>query len=287
MEYEVFVSYKRKNKEQVLKLVSVLERRLEVRCWIDLTGIESSTQFASKICNAIDNCRVVLFMYSEEHLHIDYENDYTIKELNYARAKGKKVVLVKLDDAALDNVFLLEFGTKDFIESKDRYQMEKLISNLSNWLGRQTKTSEDPFEQGVRLFEQGQFRDAYRIFIKLAQEGHRRAQYYVGICYSQGKGVKQDLQAAAKWISEADKHNAETAVRNSSQNIDDDYHKAVDLFKNHWYREAYKIFLNLAQRGHVESQYYVALCYSQGKGVEVNLDAAAKWYAAADNNKDR
>ena len=99
-------------------------------CWI-----ESSAQFASKICKAIDIADVVLFMHSSVHLDIDFENDWTIKELNYAHAKKKRVVLVKLDNAPLDNIFLMEYGSKNNIDSRDETQFQKLVKDLKAWLG--------------------------------------------------------------------------------------------------------------------------------------------------------
>lgn len=131
----IFISYKRKNKGQVFSIVKKIETQLGVKCWVDLDGIESSAQFASKICKAIDTAEVVLFMHSSVHLDIDFENDWTIKELNYAHAKKKKVVLVILDNAPLDNIFLMEYGSKNNIDSRDEAQFQKLMKDLKTWLG--------------------------------------------------------------------------------------------------------------------------------------------------------
>ena len=130
----IFISYKRANKEQVFPIVSQIEEQLGVKCWVDLDGIECSSQFASVICKAIDAADVVLFMYSSVHLDIDFENDWTIKEHNYARAKKKRVVLVILDDAPLDNIFLMEYGSKNNIDSRVNEQMQKLLKDLKAWL---------------------------------------------------------------------------------------------------------------------------------------------------------
>ena len=131
---KIFISYKRKNKDQVFPIVDYIERELSVKCWVDLDGIESSAQFASVICKAIDSADVILFMHSSVHLNIDFETDWTIKELNYAQAKKKRVVLVKLDSSPLDNIFLMDYGTKNNIDSRDSVQLQKLISDLRNWL---------------------------------------------------------------------------------------------------------------------------------------------------------
>jgi len=78
---------------------------------------------------------VVLFMHSSVHLDIDFENDWTIKELNYAHAKKKRVVLVKLDGSQLDNIFLMEYGSKNNIDSRDETQFQKLVKDMKAWLG--------------------------------------------------------------------------------------------------------------------------------------------------------
>ncbi len=130
----IFISYKRKNKDQVFSIVEKIETQLGVKCWVDLDSIESSAQFRSIICNAIDTAEVVLFMHSSVHLNIDFQKDWTIKELNYAEAKEKRVVLIKLDDSKLDNIFLLDYGSKNNIDSRDEAQFQKLLNYLSKWL---------------------------------------------------------------------------------------------------------------------------------------------------------
>lgn len=59
----IFVSYKRKDKETVFKIVRQIEEATTVKCWIDLDGIESSSQFAPVICKAIDNAEVVFYVF--------------------------------------------------------------------------------------------------------------------------------------------------------------------------------------------------------------------------------
>ena len=130
----IFISYKRANKDKVFPLVEHIEKQLDCKCWVDLDGIESSVQFASVICHAIDDSEVVLFMHSSVHLNIDFETDWTIKELNYAQMKKKRIQLVKLDEAPLNNIFLMEFGSKNNTDTQDPIQIQKLINDLREWL---------------------------------------------------------------------------------------------------------------------------------------------------------
>lgn len=130
----IFVSYKRKDSRQVYSIIDEIKSRLGVDCWYDIDGIETQAQFVSKICCAIDQAEVVLFMHSKNHLDIDFENDWTIKELNYATVKKKKIILVKLDDAPLENIFLFEYGSKNYITAADEMQRDKLIKDLGRLL---------------------------------------------------------------------------------------------------------------------------------------------------------
>ena len=147
---QIFISYKRADKDKVFPLVAKIEKELGCECWVDLDGIESSVQFASVICRAIDNAEVVLFMHSSIHATIDFESDWTIKELNYAQNKKKRVVLVKLDDTPLDNIFLLEYGSKNNIDSNDPVQFNKLLNDLKSWIHLPSDISSKP-SQGQSL----------------------------------------------------------------------------------------------------------------------------------------
>lgn len=145
---QIFISYKRADKDKVFPLVAKIEKELGCECWVDLDGIESSVQFASVICRAIDNAEVVLFMHSSIHATIDFESDWTIKELNYAQNKKKRVVLVKLDDTPLDNIFLLEYGSKNNRDSKDPTQFSRLLKDLRSWLHLPATTTSE-LSQGL------------------------------------------------------------------------------------------------------------------------------------------
>ena len=141
----IFISYKRVNKEPVFALIDRIERELGVKCWVDLDGIETSAQFASKICTAIDRAEVVLFMHSSAHLDIDYDNDWTVRELNYAHSENKHVVLVKLDNAPLKNIFNLIYGTRNNIDSRNPDQWNILMRDLRKWLNLEApKTQPTP-----------------------------------------------------------------------------------------------------------------------------------------------
>lgn len=84
----IFISYKRADKEKVFTIKEEIESALGERCWVDIDGIESDAQFKNVIISAINDCEIVLFMYSKTHSKIvDFEKDWTVRELNFASKK--------------------------------------------------------------------------------------------------------------------------------------------------------------------------------------------------------
>ncbi|MDJ0949537.1 MAG: tetratricopeptide repeat protein [Alphaproteobacteria bacterium] len=54
---------------------------------------------------------------------------------------------------------------------------------------------------GEAAFDRGDFEAAYREFLPLAQAGNRKAQFWIGRLYFEGKGVPEDGRKAAKWLT--------------------------------------------------------------------------------------
>lgn len=132
---QIFISYKRDDLDMVWSIKDKIEKQTGKNCWIDLDGIESDAQFANVIIKAINQAKVFLFMYSSKHTEIeDYENDWTIREINFALKKKKRIVFVNIDGSKLTDWFELIFGTKQQIDAKSSKEMNKLCSDIKKWL---------------------------------------------------------------------------------------------------------------------------------------------------------
>lgn len=131
----IFISYKRVDKEKVFKIKNQIESALGEKCWIDLDGIESDAQFMNVIIKAIRECEVLLFMYSKTHTQItDFEKDWTVRELNFASKKEKRIVFVNIDGSALSDEFEFMYGTKQHVDATSSFAINKLICDLGKWL---------------------------------------------------------------------------------------------------------------------------------------------------------
>ena len=133
MKYDVFISYSRKDFDEVSALLETIRKEVPgLSVWFDIDGIESGDDFEEKIISAIDNSSYVLFALSDNSL----ESEWTKAEVMYAKNTDKKVIPVLLKGAQLKKWFLFKFGTIDCIDSTNSIQMEKLCQNLSDWTGR-------------------------------------------------------------------------------------------------------------------------------------------------------
>lgn len=129
----IFISYSRKDIHIVEPLVREIERRLDVKCWIDLDGIESDAEnFSKVICNAINTMDVFLFMDSQN----SEKSEWAGNEIHFAQKKNKKIVLILLDGKLNEDVFVLEYGKRDNINPRNGEQSDKLIRNIHKWLNK-------------------------------------------------------------------------------------------------------------------------------------------------------
>ena len=135
MKYDIFISYKRVDKDKVFPIKDFIERNTGYNCWIDLDGIESDAQFADIIIKAINNAEVFLFMYSNTHSKIEnFEEDWTVREINFAQIKKKRIVFVNIDDSPLSDYFNFRFSTKQQVAATSDVAMKKLCADIRQWL---------------------------------------------------------------------------------------------------------------------------------------------------------
>lgn len=132
----IFISYKRADKDKVFAIKERIEQETGISCWIDLEGIESDAPFRYSIIQAIDNCKVMLFMYSASHKKItDWVHDWTVRELGYAEHMKKRIVFINLDNTELFGVFAFEYGHKQRVDANSDEALTRLCKDLCQWLG--------------------------------------------------------------------------------------------------------------------------------------------------------
>lgn len=270
MAHDIFISYSRKDLQQVIAIRDEIKERLGAESWIDIKGIESGEQFVNIIVNAINEAKVILFMISK----FSMMSEYTKKEVMYAKNIGKKVVPVILDGSQLSGWFLFEFGVVDYIDINNDLHKEKFLENVSAWLGLtdNDKGPLDFFEAGMHYFLKHEYKVALGWLRKAAKYEYADAQYYIGECCRQGLGTKMDLNSAMVWYQKA----AQQGHSDAQRTIGLLYKHGLgvpqdDLKALAWYRKA-------ADNGNVKALYEIAKCHYFGRGLKLDLKEAARLF---------
>ena len=127
---EIFISYSRHDSSVVHPFVNKIQEFLNIKCWIDMEGIESGDQFEDVIIEAINKSKIVLFMLSDNSI----KSDWTKKEVYYAEGEQKRIIPIVIDNKGLRGWFKFHFGNIDYIDSNSPELVSKLIQNLKDWL---------------------------------------------------------------------------------------------------------------------------------------------------------
>ena len=106
-----------------------------------------------------------------------------------------------------------------------------------------------------------------------AAAGEIEAQFELGMCYANGKGVEESLLEADKWYRKAARRGHVQAQYRLGQIFDRGEGIAKDALEAmRWYRMA-------AEQGHAKAQFNLGVSYYNGEGIA--MTEAMKWYCKA------
>ncbi len=124
--------------------------------------------------------------------------------------------------------------------------------------------------------------EAARWLARAADRGLAPAQYRLGTLYEKGHGVKKDLiEARRLYLAAAQQGNAK-AMHNLAV-----LHAVGFEGSNPDYKTASEWFQKAADHGVADSQYNLGILYARGVGVEQNLPESYKWFALAAQQGDK
>lgn len=292
----IFISYKRADKAAVFSIRDRIEKTVGVSCWIDIDGIESDAQFANVIINAINNAEVFLFMYSRSHSKIvDYDTDWTVREINFAQKKKKRIVFINLDGSSLTDWFELMFGTKQHIDASSENAMQILFRDLKKWLKLENtikqasptttvkadkKQPRNQIPQSIHeAYKEGSWyfttvhdnKTAIKYLEQAANAGHVDAQNLLGVVFYNERDYSKSLQ----WFKKA----AAQAHPKAQYNLGKLYYKGKLGTTD--YLNALKWFRISASNGNDEANNMLGVMYEEGKGVTQNYNTAYDYYLIA------
>ena len=115
--------------------------------------------------------------------------------------------------------------------------------------------------------------EAFRWYLKAADQNHPAAQYNLGVIYDSGIGVPQDYTQAVHWYRKA----AEQGDAGAQFNLGVMYASGAGVSRDdtqavHWYRKA-------AEQGHAGGQFNLGSMYANNTGVSQDYAQASSLVA--------
>ncbi len=126
----------------------------------------------------------------------------------------------------------------------------------------------------------GDYARILNLFEPLAEQGHIEPQYALGHMYSDGKGVTQDYEAAAKWYKLA----AEQGHAKAQIALGLMYYYGIGVIQD--YEAAAKWYRLAAEQGDASAQLNLGEIYLKGQGVTQDYTRAYMWWEIAASQGD-
>lgn len=142
-DFDVFISYSRKDTARVAPIVQFLTDN-GIKVWIDKDGIETGDAFKTVIVSAIIRSSIFLYFSSEA----SNASEWTVKEVNTAIYKKKRIIPVKLDNSEYSPSVLFDLVGLDYIDFTNEKQeaviKERLLRTVEKENGKPTIATPKP-----------------------------------------------------------------------------------------------------------------------------------------------
>ena len=129
---DVFISYSREDANIVKPIYEWLEKK-GCKCWFDVDCMFSGVSFKEVIIDAIDRCKVMLFM-SSEHSN---KSRNVVSEVSNAMAYDKKIIPIRLDKTPYAKTLQYDIVNFDYVvydktrlEQSNQEILKKIVSTL-------------------------------------------------------------------------------------------------------------------------------------------------------------
>lgn len=138
--------------------------------------------------------------------------------------------------------------------------------------------AETIYKDGKTLYDAKKYKEAFAKFQTSANQGYKKAQYYLGRCYDKGHGITENDQQAVFWYEKAAAQNHPKA----QYELGKCYKKGEGVTKD--LDKAFQYFEKSAAQDNADAQFELGKCYMKGKGTAENLDKAKTLFNQSVNN---
>jgi len=137
-------------------------------------------------------------------------------------------------------------------------------------------------EDGFQAFTAGDYEQALRLWLPLAEKDDGKAQYNLGILYQQGLGVEKNPKTAFIWYKRASANGNSDAMYNLAIM----YNKGRVVYRSP--KDAVKWWRKAAELGNADAQFNLGVEYFYGRKIGKDVPKAIMWWkkSAQQGHKD-
>jgi TPR repeat protein len=134
----------------------------------------------------------------------------------------------------------------------------------------------ESYEHAVMAYNVGEFAEAKRLWLPLAERGDAPAQLGLAVMYFLGQGVQRNMAAALDWCQKAADQGLATAQYELGQFYEHPWRPELQNYSEaaKWYRKA-------ADQNYARAQDQLGAMYEFGLGVPRDYTKAEEWFAKA------
>ena len=193
-----------KNKLEQNKISLITEQMRQLRNNLSALSQELETSEAKRKLtqNKLENKLVILSFKLSETMsqNVKIEDNAKLERLD---ARNKSLESNKIISKLRSD--LQKYKQTGYMTKSETGIIKKEAENISNneVAVVLSKSSPLPIRQGIEAYKRSDYIKAYELWLPLALDGSKRAQFFIGALYFEGRGVKQNIIRSYLWLHAA------------------------------------------------------------------------------------
>lgn len=290
MAYDVFISYSSKTPEIATRIYESVKAE-DVSCWMAPTDIPGGSEYEDMIVNVIENCKIVVLVFSEPASVSRWVNS----EISIAFSEYKHIIPFKIDDTEIKGKMRVKLNDTQIIDARKNHlhKINELVSSIKILLNRSaeelsTRSSDSTktlsfiqnldYESACNYMQDADYSEALNIFLPFAVGGNVESQDKIcEIMYTLSTG-EADRVLLRKLDTSI--YNTISAIATEGKAWANFAMHCYNYNKNH--EESLKYLLKSFQDAEIGLAYLrLGITYEWGLGTKQNVAHAEKCYLKA------
>lgn len=290
MAYDVFISYSSKNTEIATRIYESVKTE-DVSCWMAPTDIPGGSEYEDMIVNVIENCKIVVLVFSEPASVSRWVNS----EISIAFSEYKHIIPFKIDDTEIKGKMRVKLNDTQIIDARKNQlnKINELVSSIKILLNRSaeelsTRSSDSTktlsfiqnldYESACNYMQGRDYSEALDIFLRFAIGGNVESQEK--ICEIMYRLSSDEANRVQLRKLDTSIYNTVSAIATEGKAWANFVMHCYNYNKNH--EESLRYLLRSFLEAEIGLAYLrLGIAYEWGLSVKANVEHAEKCYMKA------